>query len=98
MQRPEEDILHIGEFVKTLFASDAFNMLWDEFQQAQVAAMLTTEPHEAKKREGIYARLNGAKDFTEHMSSYAEAAQAIIKKRQQTVAAEELASDDEDID
>lgn len=79
-----------------MLSADDFNEMWLEFEREQVAHLLSTEPHEAKKREGVYAQLNGARNFMLHIAGYAKALDALADKHKPTI--EHPVVDDEDED
>ena len=79
--RPEHEIIELGNYVALLFGTERFNTLWSEFETVAVASFLSTQPHESKNREGIYAKLNGARDFLMHMRGYIDARDEIIRNQ-----------------
>ena len=47
--------------------------------------MMSTEPHESKKREGIYASCLGVRDLQAHMNAFVEAKEKLVKIQQPAV-------------
>jgi hypothetical protein len=70
----------LGGFCKELLGDERFKALIQLFGQQMAADMLSTSPHEAKKREGIHAAYSGFTEFTNLMSKFAEAAEALAKQ------------------
>jgi hypothetical protein len=66
--------------------------LFDEFKRDNVDLMLGTAPHELKKREGIYAEMNGFRAFMALMQGYVIRRNEILKRNEQPSIA---VSDDE---
>jgi hypothetical protein len=81
--RPESEIIQLGNYVEQLFNQEYFNTLYEEFKEQSVAYMLRTEPHEQKAREGIYARINGAREFMELMGAYVAARDEILRRQEE---------------
>lgn len=65
----EDEIVSLGNYCETLRHNPQFKVLLDQFELQIVQHMLTTEPHEQKKREGIYASFLGVRDFLGHMDA-----------------------------
>ena len=86
MPHTENEVVTIGGYCEALMRDDTFNMLVKEFQEQSVRAMLVTEPHEHKKREGIYAEIRGFDQFIGLLRTYVEQAQDILKKNDPAIA------------
>jgi hypothetical protein len=80
MQRPEDEILALGEGAERVMRDDAFNTLFKEYSDQCLAAIVGSQPHEAKLREFEYTKLQALIGFSTHLASYVEAAQNIINK------------------
>lgn len=83
MQRTEQDVIDLGDFCKSILASDAFNSLYHEFKEDHFNLLLSTQPHEAKKREGIYAEMSALQTFLGLMQGYVARRDEIIKSEDQ---------------
>lgn len=81
--RTEYDIVQLGNYVEQLFQQEHFNTLYEEFKQQSLEHMLRTEPHEVKAREGIYARINGVREFLDLMKLYVVTRNEIIQRREE---------------
>ena len=66
----EDELITIGSFCQTVKQSHAWLILTDTFEQQTFQHMMTTEPHELKKRESIYASFSGVRDFITHMDAF----------------------------
>jgi hypothetical protein len=71
----------LGEFCKGLLGDERFQALMQLFGQQMATDMLNTQPHEAKKREGIHAAYMGFTEFTGLMSHFVEAAETLAKQQ-----------------
>lgn len=80
MQRPEHEILSLGAGAQRVLSDDAFNSIFKEYSDQCLASIVGSQPHEVKAREFEYAKLKALIGFSQHMVSYAEAAQTIINK------------------
>jgi hypothetical protein len=69
----------LGMFSKELLGDQRFQTLIRLFGQQMAADMLNTQPHEAKKREGLHAAYMGFAEFTNLMSKFAEAFETLAK-------------------
>jgi hypothetical protein len=77
----DDTVMTLGGFCKELLGDERFKALIQLLGQQLAADMLTTAPHEAKKREGIYAAYSGFTEFTDLMSKFAEAAETLAKQQ-----------------
>lgn len=77
----EDQIIELGNFCEALRLHPQFNALLKSFELQIVDHMMSTEPHEAKKREGIYASCLGVRDFQAHMNAFVEAKEKIFAKQ-----------------
>lgn len=66
----ENEIVARASYIESLFRQDMFNTLVGEFKRVQADAVMTTQPHELKTREAIYARVTGLQEFLEHITGY----------------------------
>jgi hypothetical protein len=82
MKRTEDEVVALGDYCKEVLGSDQFNTLFDEFKQDHFDLMLGTEPHEVKKREGIFAEMNGFRSFQAMMHGYVVRRAQIIQSRE----------------
>lgn len=69
----------LGMYSKELLGDQRFQTLIQLFSQQMAADMLNTQPHEAKKREGIHAAYCGFGEFTDLVSKFAEAYETLVK-------------------
>ena len=79
--RSEQKIVELGNYVELLFKQDHFNTLVKEFNQQSVEYALRTKPHEVKEREGVYARVNGVREFIDMMAQFVSMSDQIIETR-----------------
>lgn len=93
----EEQIVSLGDFCAYLKANEHFKSLVDQFEKQIVNHMLQTEPHETKKREGVYASFVGVRDFLGNMDAIIYEA-AEIKGRDKPAPSEDDAPIHEDLD
>jgi hypothetical protein len=80
MNRDEDEVIALGNYCEALMLHDSFNTLFEEFKQENVDLMLGTAPHELKKREGIYAEMNGFRAFMALMQGYVIRRNEILKR------------------
>lgn len=73
-----DQIVALGTYCEALMRDDAFNMLCEMHKQQLVQGMLSTQPHEAKRREGIYAEVWGLHNFLALMKGFVDARDAIL--------------------
>lgn len=78
--KSEREIYEVGEYCELLMRNDIFNQLCAEFEDDTIRHMLQTSPHEAEKREQIYASMRGQQDFLGLLATYVEAAKQIKQK------------------
>lgn len=83
----DDEIVALGSFCAELKADERFQVLLSLFEKNIIDHMLHTEPHEQKKREGIYASALGVRDFLGNMN-------AIIDQRDKLVAPPAPSEDD----
>ena len=76
----DDTILTLGMFAKDMLGDERFKTLCNLFGQQCATDMLSTAPHEAKRREGIHAAYTGFTDFTNLMSKFAEAYETLVKQ------------------
>lgn len=72
----------LGEYCKVLLGDERFQALMQLFGQQMATDMLNTQPHEAKKREGIHAAYTGFTEFTGLMGHFVEAAGTLAKQQE----------------
>lgn len=65
-----DEIITLGSFCETIQSSPAWQMLRAMYEQQQFRHMMSTEAHEQKRREGIYASCSGFMDFIAHMNLF----------------------------
>lgn len=69
----DETISALGGFSKELLGDARFKALVQLFGQQMATDMLATMPHETKKREGLHAAYSGFTEFTDLLTTFAEA-------------------------
>lgn len=79
----DNEIIALGHYVEDLFRQDHFSTLCEEFERQSVEAMLQTLPHETKKREALYASVQGKRELINLMLEYPAARDKIIQKSEQ---------------
>lgn len=70
----DQEILVKGELCLALLTSTHFTTILGEYELTIAADLLATAPHEAKKREHLYATLWGARGLLSYMKLNADAA------------------------
>jgi hypothetical protein len=80
MQRPEHEIVSLGEGAERVLSDDAFNVIFKEYSDQCLASIVGSQPHETKLREFEYTKLQALIGFSHHLASYVEAAHNIINK------------------
>ena len=65
----DDEIVTLGSFCETLLGSDAWRVIVDQFEQQCFQHMMSTEAHETKKLEGVFATYQGVRDFLAHMNA-----------------------------
>jgi hypothetical protein len=73
----DQEILVTGELCEALLASTHFTTILGQYELTIAADVLSTSPHEAKKREHLYATLWGARGLLEYMKLNAASAAQI---------------------
>jgi hypothetical protein len=80
MERPEHEILALGEGCRNVLTDETFNQLFKEYTDLSLAAIVASQPHETKLREFEYAKLQAVMGFSNYLAGFVEAAQNIINK------------------
>ena len=93
----DDEIISLGDYCVSLREHPHFNTLIRQFELQTVTHFMSTEAHEAKKREGIYASLSGFRDFLGQMNAIVDEAAAIVN-RNKPAPSEFDAQTTEDID
>jgi hypothetical protein len=93
----DDELLEIGNFCEALRLHPQFTALLKSFELQIVHNMMSTEPHESKKREGVYASCLGVRDFQAHMNAFVQAKDKLVEK-QKPEPSEYDAQQQEDID
>lgn len=78
----EDEIIELGNFCEALRLHPQWNALIKTFELQIVDHMMSTEPHESKKREGVYASCLGVRDLISHMKVFVETKQKILDQQQ----------------
>ena len=94
----DDEIVALGQYCANLRTSHNFNVLIKQFEEQIVQHMLHTEPHETKKREGIYASFLGVRDFLGNMDAIMDEAAKILKPQQEAAVSEFDPLAEEDIE
>jgi hypothetical protein len=76
----DDEIVALGDYCVSLREHPHFITLIQQFELQTVTHFMSTEAHEAKKREGIYASLSGFRDFLGQMSAIVDEASAIVSR------------------
>jgi len=75
----DDEIVTLGDFCVSLRENGNFQALVKQFELQTIDHFMSTEAHETKKREGIYASLAGCRDFiVGHMNGVIDAAAKIV--------------------
>lgn len=80
MQRPDSEVVALGEFAKAFLTNETFNTIYKEYTDLMLNSIITSEPHELKKREFEYAKAQAIIGFVNHLTGYAVAAENIIQQ------------------
>jgi hypothetical protein len=94
----DDEIVALGQYCANLRTSHQFTTLVDQFEKQIVSHMLSTEPHETKKREGIYASFLGVRDFLGNMDAIVNEAAKILEPQQKAAASEFAPQAEEDFE
>lgn len=70
-----------GEFIEMVTTHPLWVNLVEEFELAACQQLLSTKPHEVKKREGIFATFDGAKMFLDHLKALVRIKYEILEAR-----------------
>lgn len=73
----DEQILALGGFCKELLGDSAFHALVHLHEQQCASDLMRTQPHEAKRREYLYAAYQGFQEFRVLAEKFAEAFDAL---------------------
>jgi hypothetical protein len=76
----DDEIISLGDYCVSLREHPHFVTLIRQFELQTVTHFMSTEAHEQKKREGIYASLSGFRDFLGQMNAIVDAAANIVAK------------------
>ena len=76
----DDEIISLGDYCVSLREHPHFITLIRQFELQTVTHFLSTDTHETKKREGIYASLSGFRDFLGNMNAIVEEAANIVAK------------------
>ena len=72
MSNESSALIARGQRAEALLATDMFQLATRDVEAGIVNDMLVTEPHEAKKREGLYQKHQGLMDIVGTLKSYIE--------------------------
>ena len=61
-----------GQRAEAFMATEMFSLLIRDVEQDIISESLGSEPHEVKKREGLYQKHQGLKGLVETLNSYIE--------------------------
>jgi hypothetical protein len=89
MERSDQELLALGDFAKGLLTNDTFNVVFKEYSDLSLQAIVGSKPHETKLREFEYAKLQALVGFTDYLVGFAEAAQNLINKNDPTYQSDE---------
>jgi hypothetical protein len=78
----DDEIVALGSFCETLMGYDAWSVLVGQYEQPVFQHFMMTEPHEQKKREGIYANFSGTQDFLSHMKALIEQKNKLLQPQE----------------
>jgi hypothetical protein len=76
----DDEIISLGDYSASLREHPHFITLIRQFELQTVTHFLSTDTHESKKREGIYASLSGFRDFLGNMNAIIDEAARIVAK------------------
>lgn len=93
----DDQVIALGSFCRSTRLHSQFNVLLKQFEVQIVQHMMSTDAHETKKREGIYATMVGVRDFLAHMDAVAlEAEKLTTPQKQEPSEYDALPMDEED--
>lgn len=81
----DETILQLGGFCTELLGSEMFDAIIKLYSQQCAVDMLQTQPHEQKKREGIYAAYQGFEEFLAMMRDFSKGHTELLQKLEKSV-------------
>lgn len=84
----DDELFSLGDFCAGLGLHPQFQVLVALFEQQKYADFMNTHAHETKKREGLYAELNGYQQFREFMKMYVDAAAKLRDEQTQALSSE----------
>lgn len=82
MDRPEHEILALGDGARGVLSDETFNALFKQFSDLCLQTIVSSQPHEVKVREFEYAKLQALIGFSQYLASFVEAAENIKNKEQ----------------
>lgn len=68
----DQNLLDVGGYCNALLADPTFKYLSGYFEANAVAGLLSTQPHETKLRESIYARVLAHREFLNMLIGFAQ--------------------------
>jgi hypothetical protein len=84
MQRPEHEVLALGEGARNVLSDDTVQHAVQGIHGPLPQCHRGSAPHEVKLREFEYAKLQAIKGFAEYLASFVEAAHNITNPPQQS--------------
>lgn len=66
----EDEIVTLGNYCEGLLQNHMFTKVLEQFEKQLFDHMMRTDPHEQKRREGIYATCRGVQDLLGHMHAF----------------------------
>jgi hypothetical protein len=81
----DESILQLGGFCTELLGSEMFDAMTKLYSQQMAVDILQTQPHEQKRREGIYASYQGFEEFLALLRDFSKAHTELLQKLEKPV-------------
>lgn len=73
----------LGYFAEVLLADNSFNAIWTAFETNLMQEILATTPSQYDRRETTFSAYHGAREFLNHIASYAHIYKAEMARREQ---------------
>jgi hypothetical protein len=68
----QDTLVNVGQYCERLLADPTFQFISAFFEQTAVGEMLSTQAHEQKRRESIYARVLAHGEFKSQMKEFVD--------------------------
>ncbi|WP_422023354.1 hypothetical protein [Pyruvatibacter mobilis] len=76
----DEDKIAFGTMCEALLRSDAFIQVMGYLSNSDLIELANTEPHEVKKREGLYTDIRAMRRLNETLSDFVNERDALVEQ------------------